>query len=145
MSCLCFVQVSRISKNRFFVISLRRVVALSPKIVIKLPGTYEKLHCKGEPDRLSGQRDPSVQTNILLLYYKDVKMSLVIIYSTKLEIRKLNVWIPFILVRRNHALSILSLEIYKQKEFIHWNFLQRHCSITNFNVRLSDFLDANKV
>ena len=24
------------------------------KIVINLPGTYEKLPCKGEPDRLSG-------------------------------------------------------------------------------------------
>ena len=36
-----------------FVISFGRVVVPSPKIVINLPGTYEKLPCKGEPDRFS--------------------------------------------------------------------------------------------
>ena len=30
------------------------VVVLSPKIVMNLPRTYEKLPCKEEPDRLSG-------------------------------------------------------------------------------------------
>ena len=38
----------------FIVISLGRVVVPSPKIVINLPGTYEKLPCYGEPDRFSG-------------------------------------------------------------------------------------------
>ena len=45
------------------------------QIVIILPRTYEKLHCKEELYRFSGYRDPSIQTNkqidILLLYYKD--------------------------------------------------------------------------
>ena len=44
-------------------ISLGRVLVPSPKIVINLPGTYVKLPCKGEPDRFSGYRDPSVKTN----------------------------------------------------------------------------------
>ena len=35
-------------------ISLGRVAVPSPKIIIKLPRTYEKLHCKGEPYRFSG-------------------------------------------------------------------------------------------
>ncbi len=46
-------------------ISLGRVVLPSPKIVINLPGTYEKVPCKGEPDRYR-------QTHILLFYYKDI-------------------------------------------------------------------------
>ena len=56
-------------------ISLGRVLVLSPKIVINLSGTYEKLPSKGEPDWFSGQQDPLLQTNrqtnIRLLYYKD--------------------------------------------------------------------------
>ena len=32
------------------------------------PGIYEKLPYKGETYRFSGKRDPSVQTNIQLLY-----------------------------------------------------------------------------
>ena len=44
---------------------------------MNLPRTHEKLHCKGEPYRLSGKRDTSVQTEkhtdkqtqSLLLYY----------------------------------------------------------------------------
>ena len=63
----------------FFVISLGRVVVPSRKIVKNLPGTYEKLPCKGKSYRFSSYRDPSVQTNtqtntqtdILLLQYKD--------------------------------------------------------------------------
>ena len=47
----------------FFSISFGRVVVLSPKIIINLPRTYEKLLCKGEPYRFSGQLDPSVQTD----------------------------------------------------------------------------------
>ena len=43
-------------------ISLWRVETLYPKIVINYPKTYEKLHCKGEPYRITGLRDPSVQT-----------------------------------------------------------------------------------
>ena len=39
------------------------VVESSPKIVINSPGTYERLFCKGEPDRFSGYRDSSVQTH----------------------------------------------------------------------------------
>ena len=35
----------------------------SYKVVINLPGTYEKLPCEGEPDRFSGEQDPTVQTN----------------------------------------------------------------------------------
>ena len=38
----------------FFVISLERVVVSSPKIVINLLRTYEKLPCKGEPVRIMG-------------------------------------------------------------------------------------------
>ena len=33
-----------------------------PKIAIKFPFTYEKVHCKGELNRFNGKRDPSVQT-----------------------------------------------------------------------------------
>ena len=33
-------------------------------VVINLPRTYEKLPCKEEPDRFSGYRDPSAQTDI---------------------------------------------------------------------------------
>jgi hypothetical protein len=36
------------------VISPRAVVVLSPKIVINLTRSYEKLKCKGEPYRFSG-------------------------------------------------------------------------------------------
>ncbi len=32
-------------------ISLERVVIPSPRIVVNLPGTFEKLVCKGEPDQ----------------------------------------------------------------------------------------------
>ena len=39
------------------------MVAPSPKIVINLTRTYEKLHCKGEIYRFSGQQDPSVHTD----------------------------------------------------------------------------------
>ena len=35
----------------------------SPKMIINLAGTYEKLLCLGEPDQFSGWRDTSVQTN----------------------------------------------------------------------------------
>ena len=50
-------------KFKFFLaILLERVVLPSPKIVINLPRTYAKLPCKEEPYRLSGQRDPLVQT-----------------------------------------------------------------------------------
>ena len=35
----------------------------SPKIVINLPKTYEKLHCKREPYRFIGKRNPSVHTD----------------------------------------------------------------------------------
>ena len=35
-------------------ISLRRVVIPSPKIVVNLSRTGKKLHCKGEPYRISG-------------------------------------------------------------------------------------------
>ena len=35
-------------------ISLGRVAVPSSKIVINLPRTYEKLHCKGEPYWISG-------------------------------------------------------------------------------------------
>ncbi len=53
-------------------ISLGRVLVLSPKIVINLPRTNEKLHSKGEPDWFSGKQDSFVQTDrhveILLLY-----------------------------------------------------------------------------
>ena len=58
----------------FFVISHRRVVLFSPKINFNLPRTYEKLSCKGEPYRFSGRWEPSVHTNILLLYliHKDL-------------------------------------------------------------------------
>ena len=57
-------------------ISFRRMVVHSPKIVINLSWTYEKLPCKGEPYRFSGYQDPLVQTNILLLYYKDLPIHL---------------------------------------------------------------------
>ena len=40
-----------------------RVVVQSPKIAINLHRNYEKLHCKGEPYRFGGQRDPSAQTD----------------------------------------------------------------------------------
>ena len=46
----------------FFKISLGRVVP-SPQITIKLPMTYEKLHCRGEPYQFNGYRDPSVHTD----------------------------------------------------------------------------------
>ncbi len=35
-------------------ISLGRMIKSSPKIVVNLAKTYEKLHCKGEPYRFSG-------------------------------------------------------------------------------------------
>ena len=38
----------------FLAISPWRLVISSPKLVINLPRTYEKLHCKGEPYRFSG-------------------------------------------------------------------------------------------
>ena len=43
-------------------ISLGRVVVPSHKIVINLPGTYKKLHCKYGLYRFSGQQDLSLQT-----------------------------------------------------------------------------------
>ena len=51
----------------FFSISLGRLVVQPPHspqkdIAIKLSKIYEKLHCKGEPHRFGGWRDPSVQT-----------------------------------------------------------------------------------
>ena len=51
--------ILKFCKNLIFVISLGRVVVPSHKMLINLPGTYEK----GEPDRFSGKRDPSVQTD----------------------------------------------------------------------------------
>ena len=49
----------------------------SPKIVINLPRTYEKLLCKGEPHRsavseILRYKQTDSQTNILLLYHKDI-------------------------------------------------------------------------
>ena len=38
-----------------------------------LPWTYEKLNCKGEPYRFSGQRDPSVQIDTETPYFKTLK------------------------------------------------------------------------
>ena len=68
--------ILKFCKNLIFVISLGRVVVPSHKMLINLPGTYEK----GEPDRFSGKRDPSVQTDrqidILLLYYKEISVYL---------------------------------------------------------------------
>ena len=52
-------------------ISIVRGVIPSHKIVMNLPSLYEKLSCKGELYRFSAERDPSVQTYILLLNYKD--------------------------------------------------------------------------
>ena len=51
----------------FLSISKGKVVLPSPKIVLNLPGTYKKLPCKGEADRLAR----SFGIDILLLYYKD--------------------------------------------------------------------------
>ena len=53
-------------------IPLWNVVFPSPKIVIKLPRTYEKLPCKGEPNRFSGKRSfgtnkQTDKTDILIL------------------------------------------------------------------------------
>ena len=42
-----------------------------PKIVLNLHRAYEKLCCKGEPDRFSGEILRYRQTDILLFYYKD--------------------------------------------------------------------------
>ena len=39
-------------------------------IIVIIPWTYKKLHCKGEPYCFSGQRDPFLQTDIQLLLYK---------------------------------------------------------------------------
>ena len=47
----------------FFAISLGRVVVPSPQITIKLPMTYEKLHCRVESYQLNGYRDPLVHTD----------------------------------------------------------------------------------
>ena len=56
-------------------ISLGRWWYPSQKIVINLIWTYEKLHCKWEPNRFNSWWDPLVlrdrQTNILLLLYND--------------------------------------------------------------------------
>ena len=38
-------KIENVKKFIFFVISLRRVVVPSPKIVKNLPGTYENLPC----------------------------------------------------------------------------------------------------
>ena len=46
----------------FRAIHLGRVVVPSPKIVMNLPRTYEKLHCKGEPFWSRDQRNHLVQT-----------------------------------------------------------------------------------
>ena len=43
-------------------ISLGVMVALSPKVAINLPRTYEKLHCEEEPYRFYSYRDSLVQT-----------------------------------------------------------------------------------
>ena len=47
-----------------------------PKIVIRLPWTYQKLYCKEEPYRTYGYRNSSLNTNrhkdILLFLYKNV-------------------------------------------------------------------------
>ena len=40
----------------------------SPKIVINLPWTYEKLPCKEEPYQLSGQRERQKSLRIILSY-----------------------------------------------------------------------------
>ena len=58
-----------------------KVVVSSSKVAINLPRAYEKLHCEGEPYRFSVWLNPSVhtdrktdkQTEILLLYYEDIK------------------------------------------------------------------------
>ena len=62
-------------RENFFLeaISLGKVVP-SPKLVINLLRTYEKLSCKGEPYQFSCQQTDTQtdkETNILLLYYKD--------------------------------------------------------------------------
>ena len=54
-------------KGRSFFIG--RVEISSPRIVKNLPCTYNKLHCKGEPYRLSGYRDPLIQTKKLITLY----------------------------------------------------------------------------
>ena len=50
-------------------ICLGIVLIPSSKIVINLHRTYEKLLCKGEPYPFSGQRDPSVNTDIYRFFY----------------------------------------------------------------------------
>ena len=64
-------------RSDFFMTSLGRVVVPSPKIAIKLPRTFEKLHCKGESNRFRGKRDPSVQTDkdLLHLYQDKTRMT----------------------------------------------------------------------
>ena len=45
------------------VITLWKVVVSSHKIVINLPWTSEKLHCKGEPYRFIGQQDLNLHSH----------------------------------------------------------------------------------
>ena len=79
---LYFLLAASIRKKVFFfwggdffleAISLGKVVP-SPKLVINLLRTYEKLSCKGEPYQFSCQQTDTQtdkETNILLLYFKD--------------------------------------------------------------------------
>ena len=53
-----------------------------PKIVIKLPRTYEKRNCKGEPYLFSDYRDPSVQTDTDHVTFKEDNLY----YGTKIII-----------------------------------------------------------
>ncbi len=75
----CYLHQSpKFYNNNFFFLSLPKVFRAHfswkggdtlPQIVKNLNRTHEKLHCKGEPYYFIGQRDPSVQTELLL--YKE--------------------------------------------------------------------------
>ena len=69
----------------------------SPKIVKYLPKTYKKLYCKGEPNRFSGQRDPSRHTKKLTILYT-IGFTLVIFCIEKLLVPRIKI-ILFIGVR----------------------------------------------
>ena len=70
----------------FYAISLGRVVVPTTKIANNLPRTYKELHCKEKPYQLGGQRDLTVQTDILYIYYKDYQVNIILIlYSRNAE------------------------------------------------------------
>ncbi len=87
------------ARNRKAIVKIRRNRLLRFLSMIRLPRTYKKLHIKPEPYWFSGQQDPLVQADNLLLLYKDkITLTLILIFKPFSVYLRLNLFlVKFIL------------------------------------------------